>query len=218
MARKRIADRTITIIIDEIGNPGLDPFDDPYFIISAAVIKNPIEFGEISRVYRKRWNREELKSKTSTPYERAMVISEISKLDHRVNVVYIDKNANDNPKWYTESRNRNIAYRNTLSELMDDTFGSTVGNEFIILLDNHHALRDGHGERIIEDSAKPRSKKVRECHIEDSKTGEHRNLSQTNDFIPREAKEIIRGGKETSALDINIRRITQGNSKRYAKR
>ena len=58
-----------------------------------------------------------------------------------------------------------------------------------------------------------KNKNVRKCYIEDSAGGDHRNMLQSMDYIPREAREIIRGEKKESKLEINIRRITANNSK-----
>ncbi|MCL2606944.1 MAG: hypothetical protein FWD92_00045 [Methanomassiliicoccaceae archaeon] len=211
MAKRKIADNTITIIVDEIGDPGLDTPDDPDFVMTASVVIQPIQFSNISAKYRKLWKKSELKSRYSTPEERDIVISDASELDPKSNAVFIRKTSGDNPKWWRESKNRDTAYRETLSELMDDTFGSTADDGFIVVLDRHKAITGGHGERIVEESAKVKNKKVKKCYVEDSAAGERRDILQTNDFIPREAREIIRGEKETSKLNINIRRITSKN-------
>ena len=150
MAKKKFIENIITINVDAIGDPGFGTPDDPDLVMAATITKKPIQFGNISAKYRKLWKKPELKSRYSTPEERDIVISDISELDTKTNVVFIDKTAGDNPKWWRESNNRDIAFRETLSELMDDTFGSTDDDGFIVVVDIHKALKGGHGKKLLK--------------------------------------------------------------------
>ena len=208
---KEFINRTIrkrlTVIVDEIGDPGVEPLDNPDFIMSSVIIDDLESFGNISKKYRELWKRAELKAKTSTSEERDTIITEIMNLDHDVHSVYIDKRADDNPVWWKSTKNRDIVYRRTLSELMNETLSKTEGAEFTIILDRHKAIIDGRGKKTIEEATPDKMKNIIDVFVSDSTGGMHRDFIQTNDYIPREARELVRGEKTTSKINMNIKRI-----------
>ncbi|MCL2712402.1 MAG: hypothetical protein FWD37_03900 [Methanomassiliicoccaceae archaeon] len=200
----------VTIIVDEIGDPGLDTPNDPDFFMTATIIEKPTLFGRISAKFREQFGRTELKSKDINRSKRGRVLKEISELDLDVYAVYIDKGADDNPEWWTKTFDRRPVFRMTLSELMDETFSKTEKNYFFVIIDSNQDIMDGVGEQIVKGSAKNNNKDIINVKVEDSTDETYGDLIQTNDVIPREARDRKRGRKERHGIRINIRRLKGG--------
>jgi hypothetical protein len=201
----------ILIAVDEIGDPGIHTPDDPSLVLTATVMDGPIPFGDISKKYRRLWKKPELKAHDACPTDREIVIREISALGPEIYAVFIDKNSENNPSWWQITKNRKTVYRRMLSELMDETFSKTKRDRFTVVLDRNSYIKDGVGERIVMDSAARIGKKVIECCVEDSMSGTHCDLIQTNDFIPRETRDRIRGKEGECKLNIIVKRLSERN-------
>jgi len=206
----KITHNMVTIIVDEIGDPGLDTPNDPDFFMTATIIEKPTLFGRISAKFREQFGRTELKSKDINRSKRGRVLKEISELDLDVYAVYIDKGADDNPEWWTKTFDRRPVFRMTLSELMDETFSKTEKNYFFVIIDSNQDIMDGVGEQIVKGSAKNNNKDIINVKVEDSTDETYGDLIQTNDVIPREARDRKRGRKERHGIRINIRRLKGG--------
>ena len=195
------------ITVEEIGDAGLRPLDNPDFVMVAAITDKPLQFGSISKKFRDLWNYKELKAKELHPERRELVIEDISKLEIEIYAVYIDKRAEDNLEWWIGTNDRNEVYREVLKELMNYVFDRTERDLFIVVLDSHRALGGGAGKEIVEDSAAGCEKNIIDCTAESSAYGKHKDMIQTTDSIAREVRDRIRGKTAKYELKIFIKRI-----------
>ena len=207
MAKRKMPVNTITIIVDAIGDPGLNTPHDPFFIIAATITEQPVEFGKISKKYREEWNKKELKAGDLKRGRKRTALNEISSVDTDIQAIFIDKNADDNPRWWNEPKNRKRAHYRALSELMDETFGQTGGDNFFVVVDSHQDLEDGVGEGIVKESAERKNKTLIYCVVDNSEEGDFKDLLQTNDFIPRELMDRMRDNKPNSDITIKQKRL-----------
>jgi len=210
--------KEFTIIIDESGDAGKDTPDDPTFTYAATITDRPILFGYIAikfrHLFRNRLKTGELKAIDLTPEQREEILGDISDLNPEIHAVQIDKYAEDNPDWWSNNRNRKWPFRETLSELMDKTFGATKKDNFHIIVDHNDQIKNGIGEKIVLDSAIRTNKNVIECHVKDSEEKEYGDLIQAIDVIPREVRDRMTGKKGGPNLNIRAERLTDKNVRR----
>jgi len=205
--KRKVPNDTAAIIVDAIGDPGLNTPNDPFFIITSTIIEQPVDFGEISKKYREEWNKSELKAGGLKRGRKKKVLNDASALNPDIRAVFIDKNADDNPLWWNEPKNRKRPHYRTLSELMDETFSQTDKDDFFVIVDNHQDLEGGIGEGIVKESAERNNKTLINCVVDDSEEGDFKDLLQTNDFIPRELFDRIRDNKPNSEIKIWQKRL-----------
>jgi len=233
--RNFLTDKNI-IIVDEIGDVGEDTPDDPTFTYSATITKKPSLFGYIAIKFRTKFRDRlvdgELKASALYPNQREEILTDISELDPEIHAIQIDKNAKDNPKWWSQKIDRKWIFRETLAELMDETFSETEDDDFIIIVDHNDHIKNETGKTIVKRASERNKKNVIDCKVKDSKNKEYdsairghghqpeselsRNkeysdLIQANDVIPREVRDREKGKKDGQKLNIKTKRLTINN-------
>jgi len=196
-----------TLIFDETGTPDRSSEGNRIFGVGATLTKNASAFGSISKNERKKLGKKEMKHRNSTSETKEKIESEISKVDHEITLIYVDKTDSDNPRWWNKKGKRSGAQKKMLQKTAEEVMGGKE-DDYIVVIDNHTMYKPNEACGIVKKAAKKKGKNVVRCYVEDSETGAHKDLLQTNDFAIGIAGKEAKTGKKNS-LKIKIKRLTR---------
>jgi len=184
-----------TLIFDETGSPHRSSESDNVFGIGVTLTKDASEFGNISKNARNKLKGKEMKYRRSSSEMKEEMEIKISKVDHETTLVYVDKSASDNPRWWNRSEKRSEAQKKILQEAAEEVM-SGIEDDYIVVIDDNHVYKPDEACDIVRKAARKKGKTVVGCYQEDSATGTHRDLLQTNDFALGLAGKEARTGKK----------------------
>ena len=195
--RKSERPKIAVVIIDETGNDGLNELE-PIFATGATIFDNKRKFGNISRMRRLRTGVKELKYKDAPTPTKQHMNKKLETIEYKTIGVYIDKEADNNPEWWIKEDDRHTPHVKMIEELAKDLVEENV-NEVVI--DRHYSYNYGEkgkhqAEKIIKEALEMANKPLDYIKEEDSETGKHRNLLQTNDFVIGNIGKKLRAGVE----------------------
>jgi len=207
----QIMKRTVTVIIDESGNPGLNDSERIY-LIGATILADTKVFGDISKMKREELKTNELKYRDAPRETKIEVLVQLDGAFHLVVCVYLDKTADDNPPWWLKYKNaRGKQQLKMVEEIAKDLMEEDV-DRLVIIIDDHSAYKESLASDILRRAADEAGKQW--CYIEqeDSKTGDHKDLIQTNDILIGTIRKNIRDNKPLDAR-VKVRRVAHGREK-----
>ncbi|MCL2712140.1 MAG: hypothetical protein FWD37_02535 [Methanomassiliicoccaceae archaeon] len=207
-------DHAVVMIIDETGDPGKEIIKgDTLFAMTAVITERSGDIGHIARIFRTMLKVSELKARKTDETTRNTIIVALKELDPEICCVYIDKAAEDNPKWWVEHKNRKVVYRKIFFETVCEALSRVKKDNVKILVDKHKHLAGGIGEELVRCAAARNRKIIVGCSMENSQTGEQRDQLQTNDYVPYSVREKIVHGRPDNAdrLDIKFKKLTKEN-------
>jgi len=194
-----------TLIFDETGSLNKSSDGDKAFGIGVTLTKNASAFGNISKNERKKLRKKEMKYNRSSLETKRNMESKISKIDHETTLVYVDKTASDNPRWWNKKRKRSDAQKKILQIAAEEVMSGKEDN-YVVVIDDNTLYKPGEACGIVRKTAKRKGKNITRCYTEDSKTGVHKDLLQTNDFAIGIAGKEAKTGRKNS-LQIKLKRL-----------
>jgi len=206
------------ITVDETHSAGEFPSGtDEFFGMAATYIRDEKQIRKISHRLRKRLTR---KDRTITelkfqqidrkfPHEIYRFLKNMARAGIRTEGVYVIKGSENRPEWWNgiETYERHVR---VLLELLDESFSGMKDEELIVIIDNNDNYGRMDTEGLIKDLADCYRKCI-EVLIEDSETGEHKELLQAHDCVSYVLGEHIRTGREDRIriVDMNPKEITK---------